>query len=359
MFRIQKVWRHGEWNVRSVWFDGAALLSVVILALSFSAAARAAGPGALSSLGVVNPVSVAVAPRPRANDEAREVAYLMQKGTADSLATASLLTRLIETNNDSEKKPDSTALLRRALALAPNRPELVWLQLRDCELDQCKEEKYLVARLHGADPDNGLTLLPALNASRAGSPGETTRIIAQIGASKYLTVYWNKLLAATFDALTHEGGHHATSLTYNADDRLSHASSVLTAVDITPFKPILVVCAADQFSEPGRREACESLMARLDHSDSIIAQSLSVTVQQKWGLGNAQLQALRAKGRQQHYLVEASGRDRGAQVNTDALMRVELMRHLATEEEVGQAMLTAFHEPLQRPDDWTGAVAAQ
>jgi hypothetical protein len=79
-----------------------------------------------------------------------------------------------------------------------------------------------------------------------------------------------------------------------------------------------------------------------------------VTVQLKWWQpASAQYKALRARSQQQHYLVEASNRARGDQVNADALLRVDAMRRLATEEDVGKAMLTAFHEPLERPDDWS------
>jgi len=53
--------------------------------------------------------------------------------------------------------------------------------------------------------------------------------------------------------------------------------------------------------------------------------------------------------------VEASNRVRGDQVNADALRRVDAMRRLATEEEVGKAMLSAFHEPLERPEGWSSA----
>jgi hypothetical protein len=215
----------------------------------------------------------APAPEHRATDEAREVAFLIHQGTADSLATASLLAHLID-GDDSKQKPDSALLMRRAVALAPQRPELNWLLLRDCELRHCAEENDLVARLHAVDPGNGVVLAPALNVSRAGPPEETTRLIAQMGTAKYISVYWNKLTVSMFDALTHgPKAAPATALTHDADDRLSHVVGVLTAIDTTPFKPIMAVCASDELAVEGRRAACESLMTRLDASDSLIAQS--------------------------------------------------------------------------------------
>jgi hypothetical protein len=300
-------------------------------------------------------VSASAAPvRHLAGDEAREVGYLMAKGTADSLATASLLAHLVENEGDVAQPPDATALIQRAAALAPQRPEILWLLLRDCQMRRCSDESALVDRLRSADPGNGLALLPALDASRAGSTAETTRIIAQMGASRTLNLRWNKSLVMLFDAMTHDPrSEPATAITHDPDDRLSHATGVLAAIDVPPFKPITVVCSPDQFQEPGRRAACESLMERLDTSDSILAQSLSVSVQITWWPpGSPESATLRQARMQQEYLVQASARERQGRVNADAELRVTAMRHSATEQEADAAVLTAYHEPLQRPAGW-------
>jgi hypothetical protein len=298
-------------------------------------------------------------PEHRADDEAVEVVRLIREGTADSLATASLLSHLVETKKDTDKRPDSSALMQRAVALAPRRPELLWLLLRDCQLHQCPNEKDIVARLESADPGNALALLPSLAVALTASPAETTAVIARMGAAQHLTIYWNKLVVSMFDALTPgPGTAAATALSFGADDRLSHVTGVLAAVDIPPFKPVDFACVAEQVGEPGRRAACEKLMVRLDESDSLIAQSLSVRVhQQWWPPGTAEAEEWRRRSLQQHYLVEASGRNRGAQVDADAIARVDAMRHLATEEEVDKAVLTSFNEPLERPADWKGEAA--
>lgn len=290
----------------------------------------------------------------RTSDEAREVAFLVSTGTADSLATASLLAHLVEPRRESDKKPDSTALIRRATALAPSRPELLWLLLRDCQMSRCTEESSIVERLQAADPANGVSLLPALGESLTGPPEATTRLIAQIGAAKALNLYWNRSLVMLFDSMTH-GAHSppATAITHDADDRLTHAAGVLAAIDVPPFKPITAACASDQLHEAGRRAACEALMRRLDASDSIIAQSLSVSVQLKWWPpGGAEAEALHARRLQQEYLVQAAGRIRKGRVDADAELRVAAMRGAGTEESADRAVLTAFHEPVDRPAEW-------
>jgi hypothetical protein len=94
-------------------------------------------------------------------------------------------------------------------------------------------------------------------------------------------------------------------------------------------------------------------MQRLDASDSIIAQSLSVSVQLKWWApGSPQAEALRRRRLQLEYLVQASGRVRRGRVNADAELRVAAMRDRPTEADADRAVLTAFHEPLERPGGW-------
>ena len=308
----------------------------------------------LSGTLVLAGVVPAASPPHRATDEAQEVAFLVKTGTAGSLATASLLAHLVEPRRETDEKPDSSALLRRAAALAPERPEILWLLLRDCQMTRCGEQSSLVERLRTADPANGAPLLAALGASQAGPPPETTRLIAQIASSQALNLYWNRSVVMLFDAMTH--GPHAspaTAITHDADDRLTHATGVLAAIDVPPFKPIIAVCASGQFREAGRRPACEALMQRLDASDSIIAQSLSVSVQANWWeRGSPEAEALRSRRQQLEYLVQASGRVRSGRVNADAELRVAAMRDSRTEADADRAVLTAFHEPLERPAGW-------
>src|SRR5450631_186295 len=102
----------------------------------------------------------AATPQHRTSDEAVEVRALMHKGTADSLATASLLVHFLPPQDENRgaprtATPDPEQLIKRAVALAPRRPELLWLELRDCEQRRCPEEQAIAGRLKTLDPDNG------------------------------------------------------------------------------------------------------------------------------------------------------------------------------------------------------------
>jgi hypothetical protein len=305
------------------------------------------------------------APEHKASDEQSEVMLLIPAGTADSLATASLLAHLTPAFSEAEKTGDAmtndpSALIQKAVALAPDRPELVWLQLRDCQQRRCAEERQIAARLQSLDPDNGLAWLTDLRMAPSLSAPEMTQAIERMGNSKNPQLYWNKLVVTMYDALTHgSGSRPATAITFHPDDRLAHVMGILGAVDSPAFQTLALACRSDQFEAPGRRAACAQLMARLEISDAVLLQNLSLTLQEGWwSAGSPEREALRRKHLQQRYLTEAAGRVRDSRADSDAELRVDAMRRLQREEDVERAMLSAFHEPLERPADWQGPPAA-
>jgi hypothetical protein len=94
-------------------------------------------------------------------------------------------------------------------------------------------------------------------------------------------------------------------------------------------------------------------MARLEGSDAVITHLVRLSVLEAWWPATApEGAALRLERLQRRYQTVASNRIREGRADSDAETRVEAMRHLETEEDVERAMLTAFHEPLERPADW-------
>ena len=298
-------------------------------------------------------------------DESTEIAYLIRRGTADSLATASLLAHLTQASDDERAPgapapPDPSQLIERAISIAPGRPELIWLQLRDCGSRRCGDEARIAARLKAIDADNGLAWLGDLNAAQGKSPEDVTHAIEQMGAARFPRVYWNRLAVMMFDALTHhERKEPPTAITQHADDRLLHVTGVLAAVDVPAFRPLAYACRSEEFAAAGRRDACEKAMARLESSDAVVTHLVRLSVLEGWWPASTpEGAALRRERLQRRYLTVASNRLRNGRADSDAEMRVEAMRRLQNEEDVERAMLTAFHEPLERPADWRSPGAA-
>jgi hypothetical protein len=109
-----------------------------------------------------------------------ELAFLVREGTADSLATASLFAHTANVIKPGAAIPQPANLIKDAIALAPERPELIWIQLRDCDSNPCADEMQIAARLQALAPDNGLAWLPNLVAAQSRqSPAEVTRAVAR------------------------------------------------------------------------------------------------------------------------------------------------------------------------------------
>jgi hypothetical protein len=117
----------------------------------------------------------------KSSDEANEVAFLVHTGTADSLATASLLTYLLQGSGEGSLSRDPVRLMERAVTKGPMRPELVWLRLRECQQRRCAEEPAIAASLKALDSDNGLAWLTDLRAAQFQSPEEVTKVLDTMG----------------------------------------------------------------------------------------------------------------------------------------------------------------------------------
>jgi hypothetical protein len=289
-----------------------------------------------------------------ADDFRAELAALVREGTADSLATASLLAHSHAINSGAAMLQPAD-LVKDAITLAPERPELIWIQLRDCDDKHCADEMQIAKRLQALDPGNGLAWLPNLLAAQArDSPSEVTQAVAQVGAGEHMSIYWNALTLMIFDSLSHDvESQRPAKFGLSANERLIGAIGIMAAFDIPSMQAMVRACRVNQFDEPGRRAACESMVASMDTSDVVILQSLGLSLQEKWWPdGSPQREALLLRHRQQRYLMLAADRLRPLHLTGDAQTRIDAIRRTRREEDTERAMLIAFHEPLERPANW-------
>ena len=291
----------------------------------------------------------------READEQREIAVaeLTARGTAQSLAAASLLGRFKHERRSQE-------LIDRAVAIAPDQPALAYVQWRECAGAQCAKEAEIRTRLQAVAPDNGLVWLPELSAAweRADAPA-VTGAVAKIGASRHISIYWNSLIVMLVDAFGEKSPSTGRPVfAQSPTDRMVDAIGILAAVSTPPLQAIAKSCHADQFDQPGRREACEAMMARLADSDNFLLQRLAVSIQQRWWPeGSLERGQLRARRRQFDYVMLASSRIRVLHVDRDSARRLEAMRQSNDELDVMRAMLAFHHEPLEPPANWRNPYA--
>jgi hypothetical protein len=278
-------------------------------------------------------------------DNGRAIQSLVDLPTPDHLAAASVLEAWLPRKANTD--PSMTHIVQ-AEALAPLRPELLWLQLAHCRRLQCDAKMQIEERLKALDPENGFVWIPDLERalSSASNPAITEAIL-RIGSSSRMTFYWNELEVMLVDALA------AAEPSESLENRGVGAIGFLAAIAIPPLQPMSKSCRLDQFDVPGRREACELLFVRMEQSSSVLTQSLALSVQERWWpAGSAQLDALQKKRRRLDYLLTMSSRLRWWHLNKDMAVRIDAARRTDREEDVELTVVKSFGLPTDPPADW-------
>ncbi len=271
----------------------------------------------------------------------REAWLLVAHATPSDLAAAALLLA-----PDDSNARQALELIQRAQTLAPQRPELVWAHLAICERFKCEARAQIAAHLQSLDPDNGFAWAPDLGKLPPGSDAATA-VIARIGAARRMTIYWNQLEVMMVDALA------VANPSQDLAARGIYAIGMLAAEPIPPFQAIARACRLEQLDLPGRRAACEAMAAHMEQSDTMLTQSLALSLQERWWpAGSPQRDVLRAKRRQLDYLMTMSGRLRWWRMNRDMAVRIEAARSTAREEDVERAVIKSRGLPLEPPGGW-------
>ena len=277
--------------------------------------------------------------------DARIVSTLLAHPTAEHLATAALFAR-VPLKDFSPDRP--LEMIHRATLLAPNSPELAWLELSICRRVECDATYQIERRTQGLDPDNGFLWVADLDRSiAAGSESAVTGLVNRIGASSKITFYWNPLMVMTVDALA--VGDPKLGLS----ERGVTAAGVLAGTIIPPLQPLSKACRVEQLPQQGRRAACAALMSRLEQSSSIIGQMVALSIQERWWpAGSPERAVVTAKRRRLDYVMSESSRMRLFHMNHDMALRIEAARRYEREEDVDLALIKAFGLPVEPPAEW-------
>lgn len=175
----------------------------------------------------------------------RTVVALETRGDADSLAAAAELT--------SKSDAQRLALFTRAATLAPDRAELVWLQLEECERVEACDPIALAATLHRLDSDNGAAWAPLLDrAIRDGDPTATRKYLSAIGSSKRFDIYWNPSIAHLSRALVNVR-------TTDLSTALTAIIGAEAALAIPAYQNLSKACKSPALEESDRINVCRRI----------------------------------------------------------------------------------------------------
>jgi hypothetical protein len=276
----------------------------------------------------------------------RQAAVLIAHATPSDLGAAALL--LAQDGSHARQPLD---LIERAQRLAPQRPELVWVHLAICERFKCEARAQIAAHLQALDPDNGFAWATGLERVPPSDSGRVTEVIARIGAAPRMTVYWNQLEVMMVDALA------VASPSQDLATRGTYAIGMLAAETFPWLQAISRPCRLEHLDLPGRRAACEAMVARMEQSDTVVTQSLALSLEERWWpAGSPQRVVLRAKRRRLDYLMTMSSRIRWWRMNHDMAVRIEAARSTDREEDVERAVIKSLGLPPEPPVGWKDPV---
>ena len=201
----------------------------------------------------------------RERDLERAVDVLARRSDADSLAAAGILSL-------TSLRHDPLNLLARASTAAPGRADLLWLQIRACiDTPECDPEP-IERRLRALDPANGTGwLVDLMRASAAKDSVASDAILAGIGRSDRVDIYWTTLIAhlTRATARTHEVSlNEAQNLIIGA-----LAGSIIPA-----FAVVSNSCKGERLARPEIVETCQGVARALMRGDTYITEMMGVII---------------------------------------------------------------------------------
>jgi hypothetical protein len=191
-------------------------------------------------------------------DLQRAVLALERKADADSLAAAGLLSPV-------QGGPGlAVSLLARATAAAPDRADLVWLEIEICrQAPGCDPEPH-EQRLRTLDPSNGAGWLYAIaRASESRDEAASRAALADLARAPRVDIYWTTLVAHLTGALADTGGVPLT-------DAVVDVIGVLSAQSIPSYKAISDQCLGQRLADPERLDHCQRIASAFEQGDTWI-----------------------------------------------------------------------------------------
>jgi hypothetical protein len=194
------------------------------------------------------------------------ISQLEKKTDADSLAAAGLLRAV-------ESKPETAVdFLTRASARAPERADLVWLQIQICQrIASCGPEP-AEAQLRTLDPSNGAGWLNAL--SRAGaSKNEAAQltVLTTLAGTERVDFYWTTLIVHLTEAIAATGE-------VPQSEALVYVIGVLAAEAMPAYQTISDLCNDDRLKDADVVKDCRAVALAFEHGDTDVTEMVGVTI---------------------------------------------------------------------------------
>ncbi|MEO7208580.1 MAG: hypothetical protein ABI145_17875 [Steroidobacteraceae bacterium] len=274
---------------------------------------------------------------------------LIAAGDADSLAAAAMF---VAWSRDAAP-PQRLALISRAVAAAPNRADLVWLNLQICsQVDSC-DPNPLEARLHVLDPPNAAAWsLSIVRSAKLHDTAAVRKDILAIANSERFDIYWNAMIVRTTDAVLK---------VHTLDPRTALVTTIgfVAATAIPAYQQISNACKGDHLKDPDVVQTCQRVASVMRQGDTYITEMIGAAIAKRvWPEGSAEyLDAVGAR-RLGRYRMETENKTSIARIGSSkyAEKHLHLLATHRTEQEVVLAeILDAGLNPTP-PTDWTDKI---
>lgn len=269
-------------------------------------------------------------------------------GGPDELA-ANALNMWASNGSDASR---ALAQIQKAVQGAPQRPELVWLQLRICtDVPGCEAEP-IEAQLRKLDPGSAAVWLgPLARAQGRRDARAEEQILEAMSKAAHFDIYWTTLIARLAPVISRTPA--ATSVAQATPTPLTNALNAtigwLSRMAITAFKPIAAACDDQHVRAPATRVRCEAIAQALLKSDTNLAQGFGLRIAQRLAAPNsgASMQLI-DQANILRYQIQAAGAVVAAQVEKEKFSEqmLKLMAQLKREQEVSKAILRWAGRPL-------------
>ncbi len=270
---------------------------------------------------------------------------LIASGDADSLAAAAVLS-IGPTSNPAQR----LKLIERAVSEAPDRPDLVWLNIRLCaQVDDCDPQP-LEAQLHALSPDNGAAWFDSIGrAGRRNDVLEVHKDLAAIAGSRRFDTYWNTTVVHVTDAIVR---------THTMDSPTAFVTSIgiASALALPAYQTIVKSCKEDALQDPNVLLSCRQVSMVMRGGDTYLTEMVGIAIAKRaWPEGSSEYVDAVSARRTAHYRMQADGKLSLHRLLSSAYVEkhLQLMTAKTTEQEVVLAeIVNAKLNPNPTPD-WT------
>jgi hypothetical protein len=235
---------------------------------------------------------------------------LAARGDPDSLAASALFERVLAGGTDGS----SLDLAARATTRAPQRADLLFVQLQLCESAPGCDAATLEARLHQLDPQNGIPWAYALlRADQAKNDADRDIAREGLAQAKRVDLYWNAIAS-------HLGGAAAGRAGFDSSAAMVEVIGIEAAFT-TPMPPAAAVCTGNEILEPDVLTQCRQIAAAFRHGDTVLLEAYGNALAMRlWPEGSAERVELAAERRGLHYQMDLMSNN-SAKLNSEQATR--------------------------------------